>query len=350
MKERTENLSQADIQIISSRQRVTMVIFVVTAIIFFGIGGIMLFADQNTGIGGIILPIFGIIMGIAIYSTRNRIKKDIQSGKKTILEGEIEEKYQKTVRSGKSSSTYYYIRIGSREISTNYSEYKNFKAGMQVEVHLTYVNKDTIRIIDVTPLEEKIHSNSYLAQSGNINLGYLRESSMNEIEIQALGQKKNKRFLYSSLLTLILGFFVYMIFSGFFFVFYFSSDLSQKLDYHDVRMGIIGVFLALGAYIVWKRVSPLITDMGMRIKVLQKAVVEDKIESNVQLSGKRSKYKGSYLRYQYLVINRKNYGVSSQMFDIFESGDEVQMHLAKNSHVLLMIENLTRPGNTIMFY
>jgi len=351
--EKKEFLTQEDVNSIKKRTKIITIALVVFILIV-----IFMFSFIISATGDSIAIIFGgvfILFPIgALFYVHYAVKKDLQDGQKRVLKGIIQEKYQRTSKSSKSSSTSYFLLLGGQEIPVDKIQYDSVKDNQPVEIQMTLYSKTVIKLVPIQEniipaiddktevLDDDIYSEKTEVKAVPFTNSE-KTQTMTFDDISILNEKKKSRIIWSIVLGVFVSLFVYGFLSVFLFIFIMQSDSDSEFSflkwYDIVRWSAV----ALIFFLIFKmRVLPVITDVNAGNKIILERRIDDKIFSNVRLLGKNLMVTSSRGGYYYFVVESKYYNVSDQIYNSAEGGDIIYIHLSAITKTVLKIERKLR--------
>lgn len=150
--ETTAPLTNEDIEILKSQSKNTFILAPVISciIILFGY-----FIGGRPGL--VVCSVIGVLIILIYLILRKRFRRELVEGVKLVLSGTISNKFTKEATSrGLSSgrgmsgdmtiSYVYYIVLGEKELRVESWYYDRFKAGDDIEIHMTPRTKVILRI------------------------------------------------------------------------------------------------------------------------------------------------------------------------------------------------------------
>jgi len=346
--ERFEALSQIDIQKIKKTTKITLWAIAGVEVVFGAVVSTMIF-----NIDSILPVIFGIVflslpVGVAIYFY-NTSQKDLISGQKKIIIGNIIEKFESTSRnmSGNSNTnTTYYFRVGNDKISVDNRTYLKYHENQPVEIELTIVSKTLISITNLdaqhsSPINSVSDIENKKPTSFPTFFENVKQVNLTADEYSYLTQKRNKRFVSSVILFSLIGFVAYwvglLIIIG---ILLGLFDVKSPAAVQTAYWSYISVGLCLLLWLFYRRVMPLVKDVRDGQKNIVTTTITDKINSNVKMLNKYTRVTSSRGYFFYLEINNKLISVSSEIYYLFEGGEPINFHTGSNSKTPLQIESL----------
>jgi hypothetical protein len=333
----TAPLSVSDIEKLNGK-RILMSFILIGVFVVFAIVAYFIGWQSNILVFKIFASVFVLFPLAMIVVINFSFIKDKKNGTKIITKGIVTDKSQKTVTTGtsknRSVSTYFYVFIDNEKFEIEGKYYNMCFTGDKIELQQAAVSQSVLdfAVLDKiqnsslkTPVDNFFNTNNYFSE---------RIESLTDDEIAAVKQKRNKKVLSSLIISGVLGFVGYWVFLLIFVLLFAKLNIKMLHVIDTLVYTIIGGFILL---IFYKRVLPFQKDLNENQKIITSSRIGNKAESNVKITSNSIKITSRNGDFRYLVVNKNYFPVSQSLYNSTETGDEVFVHTAKNSKMILAI-------------
>lgn len=303
---------------------------------------------------GFIFPAF--VLGIGGYMYYN-YSRDMARGAKLRISGEITDKYEKTTRSKNSTSIYYYLTIGKRELSVQHDMYNRFRVGEQVMFSITYQSKTILdaislsqpnkpeQVADINPFSALLQRDENAKLSEHKTVKKIAPLTSEDAKVIRAARTQNIwNFLFILIFVVVFGGIIGGIILALLLV-----GILQIIPvlYRTYVTGFlfygVPVVLIL-ALVEWlrSRLKPFNRDLAEKQKQVILTTIDDKFKSNTVITqnGWRvtSSVRSSGGHYYYIKFAGRSYPISKIDYDgIDDVSQFVEIHLAPHSEVVLKV-------------
>ncbi|MCB0735914.1 MAG: hypothetical protein KDC92_00280 [Bacteroidetes bacterium] len=315
---RTERLSVDDRATLSTRRKGYFIFIVPLAAITYAFFNMVPLDTVAISILGVFFLFFYGVIGFLIYT----VSADLSSDQKQIIKGFVDEKHTRIPR--KTSQFKRSLIIGGKGYVVDFATYVEAKAGDLVEIHYAPKSDIAFKVINLSSADKAIRTTGELRMPSIQKPTKDLDKYKNLEPLSVIMQPGDQRVLRKNLWQwmrfrlLALGFFAYIML---------GLSLSGLYAVLLFLFPIPIVFLII-LYVILKKTYVVSRDINRSTKLTVKALITDKHSTT-----RRARTHYTFNTTYGSVI------VSKSLYDELASGDEIEIHWAPKSKIVLGVQD-----------